>query len=166
MEETDKARRYSIDLERARGQRRSVSAMIAGRRCFACRQADTEESVPTSDPQDHITQIAKQCADTSDYLLPDTPLKEALFRVLLAGGNEPMTAEQVSEALLSRWAMSAYPRDLSATVIGILLDNSSNYCIAALPEPPPEAEKDVKAQPKVERDDSVTEATEGSPSKE
>jgi len=155
MEETDKGRRYSIDLEGAGGHR-SVSALIAGRRCFACRAADTEDSVPTSDPKNYIKQIAKQCVDTSDYLLPDTPLKEAIFRVLLAGGNKLMTAEQVSETLLSRWAMSAYPRDLSSTVIGILLDNSPSYCIAALPEPSPEKEGDEEDQPTVEQDDGVT----------
>ena len=155
MEETVNARQYSIDLEGAGGHR-SVSALIAGRRCYACRSADTEDSVPTADPQKHIKQIAKQCSDTSDYLLPDTPLKEAIFRVLLAGGNKFMAAEQVSETLLSRWAMSAGPRDLSPTVIGILLDNSPSYCIAALPEPSPEKEESVEDQPTMEQDGSET----------
>jgi hypothetical protein len=163
MEETDKAARYFIDHEGARDQRRSISALIAGRRCYACRQADTEEPVPTSDPQVYIAQIAKQCADTSDYLLPDTPIKEAIFRVILAGGNEPMTAEQVSETLLSRWAMSAYPRDLSPTVIGRILDHSQSYCVVVLPEPSPKEGSDEEDRPSAEQDDSVTEAVADSP---
>ena len=138
MEDSEKARRYYIGLDSADGGHRSLAATIGWRKCYACRQADTEESVLSSEPGEQIAQIARQCSDTPDYLLRDTPIKEAIFRVVLAGGNEPMTAEQVSGDLMSRWAISAYPRDLSPAVIGRLLDHSQSYSIVHLPDPSPE----------------------------
>jgi len=138
MEETEKAHRYVIDLDTADGDNRSLAATIAWRKCYACRQGDTDESVLASDPREHLAQIAKQCSDTPDYLLQDTPIKEAIFRVILAGGNEPATAEKVSGDLMSRWAMSAYPRELSPAVIGKLLDHSQGYSIVKVPDPDPE----------------------------
>ena len=138
MEDTEKAHRYFIDLDGADGGHHSLAAPIAWRKCYACRQGDTDEAVLASDPREHIVQIAKQCSDTADYLLQDTPIKEAIFRVILAGGYEPMTAEQVSGDLTAPWAMSAYLRELSLAVIGKLLDNSRSYSIVQLPDPSPE----------------------------
>ena len=146
MDENAHAHSYFIDEKMAIGQRRSLPVIIAARKCQACRQAETAESVVASKPLKHIKRIAEQCADTSDYLLPDTPLKEAIFRVLLAGGNEPMTADEVGEVLSTRWSMSTYPRDISSKVIGRLLEHSQSYCIAALPEPEPEPEPEPSAK--------------------
>ena len=141
MEESSKARSYFIDIEGAGASNRSLSVLIAARKCYACRQGDTDESVMASDPQDHMDRIVEMCSDTADYLRPDTPIREAIFRVLLAGGNEPQTAEQVSASLSERWAISAYPRDISPTVIGRILDHSETDAITAVPEPePPEPE--------------------------
>ena len=169
MEETAEVTRYFVDLEGADAHRRSMSMIIAGRKCHACRQADTAESVADSDPQEHIARIAEQCASTADYLLQDTPLKEATFRELLVGGNQPMSAAEVSEALSARWTISAYPRDLSPGVIGRLLDHSETYSIVAIP--PPVEESDEEGEPPVEKDvesaeengESVAPASEESP---
>ena len=49
--------------------------------------------------------------------------------------NEPMTAGQISEILNERWAMSAYPRNLSPHIIDRLLENSANYCIVPVEDP-------------------------------
>ena len=132
---------HFIDLEPAADRHRSMAAVIAERRCRDCRRDDTDESVPNSAPKEHIARISEHCANTSDYLLPDTPLKEAIFRVVLAGGNQPMTADEISENLSARWVMTAYPRELSSRVIGRLLDHSQSYCITGQPEPEEEERK-------------------------
>lgn len=125
--------RYFIDEGQAERLRRSLSLMVASRRCYTCQQGDVEPPA-SSDVQPFIDRIAEHCALTSDYLLPDTPLKEAIFRVILAGGNKPMTAEEISEILSEKWAMTAYPRVVSSSVIGRLLDNSESYCIVQAAE--------------------------------
>ena len=158
MTETSKEARYYIDMEGASALGRSLSMLITDRRCYQCRQASTEESTEAYDLKDLIAQITQHCADTSDYLLPDTPLKESIFRVILAGGNEPMAAEEISEYLSTRWAMSAYPRDLSPKVINRILENSERYCIAAYPEPIVE-EGGEDSGPPVEPDSDAAEQT-------
>ena len=163
MEESDNVRRYFVDLEAASNRGRSMSVLIAERRCYACRQEDSEESLETSDPKDYIARISKQCTDTSDYLLPDTPLKEAIFRVILAGKNEPVSAEEVSEALSTRWAMTANSRDITPGVISKLLEHSESYSIAALPEPEPEEpeEPEEETAPVEELPEATEEIAEG-----
>ena len=132
---------YIVDVEQADLHGRALGMLIAGRRCYECRQADPE--VPTSSRaiKKVVKRIVDHCHETSDYLLPDTPLKEALFRVILAGGNKPVTPEQVNQILAERWAMTPYPRDISARVIQKLMDSSESYCIVRLPGPEPEGEE-------------------------
>ena len=147
LEQTENARSYYIDFEKADELHRSLSTMIAATKCYVCKQADTDESIMASEPQEHIDRIVEMCSDTSDYLLPDTPLKEAIFRVMLAEGTREITAVEISEILTARWAVSTYPRDLSPKVIGRLLGNSDSYCISAVLEPEPEPEEEEAAAP-------------------
>ena len=132
---------FVVDIEQADFHGRALGMLIAGRRCYESRQADPE--VPTSSRaiKKVIKRIADHCNETSDFLLPDTPLKEAVFRVMLAGGNKPVTPEHVSQVLAERWAMTPYPRDISAPVIQKLMDSSESYCIVRLPGPEPEVEE-------------------------
>jgi hypothetical protein len=130
--------RYYIDLEGVAGQRRSMVAVVAARKCYEHRSV--ADSTGDSKPSDHVKEIAGHCADTADYLLPDTPLKEAIFRMLLAGGNKETTAAEISQALEARWTMSSYPRNISPGVIGRLLADSASYSIVAVPEPESPAE--------------------------
>jgi len=155
---------YYIDLEGTGDQELSVSVVIAERKCYEHRPREAYQTLRDSEPQSHVADIAGHCSETADYLLQDTPLKEAIFRALLAGGNEPMTAREVSEALTARWAMSVYPRDLSTGVIGRLLEHSENYHIVAVPEPEPEPEPELPtldvAGPTEAAADSVEDETE------
>ncbi len=141
MEENGNPTSYVIDLD-DEGTPRDLATVIAARKCYECRQADTSESVMASEPREHVERIAEHCKETDDYLLPDTPLKESVFRVMLAGANEPVTPDEVSQTLSERWAMTSYPRDLSPGVIGRLLDNSGRYPIGAVPEPEVEESDD------------------------
>ena len=129
--------KYLIDFDAGKAAGRSLPSLIASRRCYLCQQAD-EDAPADSDPRQFIDRINEHCAAERDYLLPDTPLKEAIFRVLLANGNEPMDAEEISAILTEKWAMTPYPRNTAADVISRLADNSRNYCIVRVPEPEPE----------------------------
>lgn len=136
---------YVIDFEAAGSDHRSLALLIADRRCFVDKQADDEPMVESADSQSYIDRIQEHCGQTSDYLLPDTPLKEAIFRVILAGGNEPMDARQISQILGEKWAMTPFPRDVSIRVLGRLLDHSEFYAITKIPEPEiPEVVKAIK----------------------
>jgi hypothetical protein len=131
--------KYLIDFEVGQASGRSLPMLIASRRCYLCQQAD--EDVPAdADPQQFIDRINEHCAAERDYLLPDTPLKEAIFRALLANNNEPMDAEEIGAILTEKWTMTPFPRNTSADVVGRLAENSGNYCVARVREPEPEPE--------------------------
>ena len=134
-DETESYPMFVISEEQAARIGAALPLMIAGRLGYMDRQALEEEPTPDSDIQPYIDLIVASSSHDADYLLPDTPLKEALFRLILANGNQPMTADQISETLTQRWAMSAYPRNLSPHVINRILENSANYCIIPLDSP-------------------------------
>ncbi len=134
-EETGSYRLFVISEEHAASNGAALPLMIANRLGYMDRQALEEEPTADSDIAPYIDLIVNSSSNDADYLLPDTPLKEALFRIILANGNRPMDAEEISGILSERWAMSAYPRSLSPHVINRLLENSANYCIVPVEEP-------------------------------
>ena len=151
---------YIVDIERAELNGRALAMLISDRRCYEDRQL--EEEIPTSPRglQRLIKRISDHCRQTSDYLVPDTPLKEAVFRVMLSLGNKPVTPERISETLSEQWAMTTYPRDISPGVIQKLMDNSEFYCIARLPGPEPEVEEpEPQAEPPLEITAEVADET-------
>ena len=130
MAENEDKSRYTVDLAEAGNQHRSLSVLIASRRCYMDQQGEDEAEIIAADPKRLIRQIASHCADATDYLLPDTPLKESIFRTLLAANNKPLTAEEISNQLSERWSRTAQARDVSPGVVRRLLDNSPLYSIA------------------------------------
>ena len=129
---------YVIDPEAATAIQRSLPMLIASRRCYMDQQADDEISTDDKGLKQYIKRIASHCSKEQDYLLPDTPLKEAIFRVMLSEGNRPIDAKDISGALTSKWAMTRFPRKTSPEVIQRLLSSSANYCVSRIPEPEPE----------------------------
>lgn len=142
---------YVIDPKVATAINRSLPLLVASRRCYMDQQADDEVSTDDADLKIYIKRVASHCSQQQDYLLPDTPLKEAIFRVMLSEGNRPINAEDISGVLTSKWAMTPFPRNTSPEVIQKLLENCVNYCITRVPEPEPEPKP-------------VTEAAEPTPS--
>ena len=125
--------RYAISEDVAAELRRNLAAVVHPRQCYTCRQGlDMEEAI-AADWRDFMENIADCCSKADDFLLPDTPLKEAIFRFLLAHGNKPATSEEISDALSQKWIATPFPRDTSPGVIKRLLDGARHYyCIAAV----------------------------------
>ena len=125
--------RYAISEDVAAQLRRSLATVAYSRQCYMCRQGlDMEEAI-TADWRDFMENISEHCSNEADFLLPDTPLKEAVFRFLLARGNKPATAEEISDELSRKWIATQFPRDTSPVVIKRLLDGARHYyCIAAV----------------------------------
>ena len=140
-DEVPQNRPYFIDPDGAEASRRSLPVLVANRLCYMCRQGYEDDQIVVADPQDFIDLIVGHCSDEQDFLLPDTPMKEAIFRVLLGNSNEPMTAAQISAELSSK--LPPAQRATSPDVIQRLLDNSAYYCIGPAPEPDPESEEDA-----------------------
>ena len=58
----------------------------------------------------------------------------------------PTTPDSISEILSEKWAMTAYPRDITPRVIQRLLDNSQAYGIFRILDPEPEEPEEEKEQ--------------------
>ncbi len=144
-EEEGPSPEYLIEVAEAEQGGRAITLVIAARRCYLDQQADVEPPTHSSNPKVFIKRIVDHCSAAEDYLSPDTPLKDAIFRVMLSEGNVPTTPETISEVLSEKWAMTAYPRDISPKVIQRLLDNSEAYGIFKISEPEPEEPEEEEA---------------------
>ena len=96
---------FSVDLEKLAAWGRSIQILLLHRRCASCwgtivQEPDQGLSIKTTE---HMKQIAKHCSTTLDFIHPDLPVMEAVFRVLLSNGNKPMTLESIYESLRERW---------------------------------------------------------------
>ena len=125
-------RTYFLSADFAEDKRRSLPLIIYGRQCWMCRREVEIEQAVFASAQHFVDVIVERCSHEPDYLLPDTPMKEAIFRVLLASGNKRMTAEEISDILSREWAMTQFPRDTSPGVIMRLLESARDYyCIVS-----------------------------------
>ena len=127
-------RRYYVDIDGEQISGGSAAALVATRRCRSCAEADGEDLA--GDPAEAVATIADHCSTAEDYLLPDTPLREAVFRLILEGGNEPKSAKEISAALASRWSSNP-ARDVSPRILGRLLEHGQSYRVVPFEEPAP-----------------------------
>ena len=92
-------------------------------------QVIDEQPELSSDLKYLMAQIKSDCSQRPDYLLPGTPLTEAIFRLLVATGNKPLTVTQISEQLSAAWASVIYMKDLSEELLIRLLETENDYMI-------------------------------------
>mgnify|MGYP001338470208 FL=1 len=119
--------KYAIDLND--DSHRSVALIIADRRDYAVKQSSDMQNVLGSNLKELVKDISVQAIDSPEYLLPDMPLKEAVFRAVIANKNKPISAVAISQKLKNSWPVNTYPRDISPKVIQSLLENMTEYPI-------------------------------------
>ena len=119
--------KYAIDLND--DSHRSVALIIADRRDYAVKQSSDLQNVLGSNLKELVKDISVQAIDSPEYLLPDMPLKEAVFRAVIANKNKPISAVAISQKLKNSWPVNTYPRDISPKVIQSLLENMTEYPI-------------------------------------
>lgn len=124
--------KYVIDPKSAVEFNRALPLIVSSRRCYMDQQSDDDLISDTDRFKGYVKRIAAHCSKEQDYLLPDTPLKESIFRVILSEGNRPISAEGISGILTSKWTMTPFPRNTSPDVIQRLLDNCISYCIVRI----------------------------------
>lgn len=84
------------------------------------RQAGKDYS---SDP---IAAIKDLCADSADYRDAALPLKEIVFRLLLAGGNEPATVLSLYDGVME-WVKGGDGRVITPEVVQRVLSTDRDY---------------------------------------
>lgn len=135
---------YQIDPRWYEDRDRSLEAVLASRQCdtHGKDSAGTGRRRAQPDPEtgelrfveeapdDVFAEFAQCCATKADFITPLLPLREAVFRVFLAKGNQPMTAEEVHDELRAWFASSSRSRYFTVETIARMLDHDTSYGIA------------------------------------
>ncbi len=118
MEVAEEAR-YFVDPQWYEQRGMAFNVVAQGRLCSSCAAklgTFVEERYPVIDPKtkrvtfeyrrapyasNPLPIIRDCCSRARDYITSETPLVEAIFRVFLANGNQPMTVAAIREHLLT-----------------------------------------------------------------
>jgi hypothetical protein len=139
--EDDKPR-YFIDEKWFTEHNKSFRAVAQTRMCASCRKkigTEVQERVPTIDPRGRVvyemrsvpfasnplTEIRRHCSKESGYLNAETPVVEALFRVFLANGNQPIDLETIREQLATYVPPGDRPRSYTPELLTRLLESDN-----------------------------------------
>ncbi len=130
------ATKYAINMAALAASGRDTSFVIASRlcgRCAACmKHSASDGPIWSRSAQDLMKQIAASCSREPAYLLPGTPISEAVFRLMLASNNRPMTVQEVQGGLTQAWASVIYLKNLSDDVVQRMLSQPNEYFIGAV----------------------------------
>ena len=132
--ENIQAIRYVFDPGRTRQLGRPLEGLLLSRRCYQCasRYDGTGEPVPAAEEQ--IEEVAKCCSQQPDFIAPEMPLMEIVFRTILAQGNRPTTLHEIHDALTDRWATPTNPRHLSVETLHRVMGGDNYYGIREVAE--------------------------------
>ena len=124
-----KTKKYKIDVEQNIFTHKSIKSLIANRKCYQDKQSEPSSSGGLLEAQEHMDRIITCCSQMPDYLLPDTPIKEAIFRSIIANNNKPISAMEIKNFLSKTLESGPYPRDISIGLIEKILLEDKDYGI-------------------------------------
>ena len=120
--------RYHVSLSRLEQLNRSAAHLIAGRLTDAC--PSYGRPVSELDPVALIREIREFHADTEGYIRYDMPIKEIVFRTLLARGNDPVALSDLHHELTVRWSNALRPISIDEAHLRRMLDSDAYYGFA------------------------------------
>ncbi len=93
--------RWFIDLDWFRQNNRSLFALVQGCLCPKCHKqlGAKKGEVPTTDL---LSAIRDCCSKAPDFITPQLPILESIFRLFLANDNQPLDLEGLWKQL-SEW---------------------------------------------------------------
>ena len=71
--------------------------------------------------------ISEKCSKNDQYVLPGTAISEAIFRILIANQNQPMSILDIHSKLANVWSSVIYLKNLSETVVIRVLEGDNLY---------------------------------------
>ncbi|MDP6666490.1 MAG: hypothetical protein QF357_03720 [Dehalococcoidia bacterium] len=78
---------------------------------------------------EYMKVMSNICSKEPDFLLPGTPITEAVFKLLLANTNKAMTLDEIQSGLTTAWASVIYLKNLSDEILRRMLDRENDYFI-------------------------------------
>jgi len=80
-------------------------------------------------PAEYMKVMSNICSKEPDFLLPGTPITEAVFKLLLANTNKAMTLDEIQSGLTTAWSSVIYLKNLSDEILRRMLDEENDYFI-------------------------------------
>jgi len=113
---------YFIDMNWYQERGRSFTLLATSRLC----PSSQKKKIPKSETA--LLNTMKQCCSKwEEFVTPNMPLLEMIFRLFLANSNQPLALEQIQEKLQQRLSDSSEPRDLSISKLKRIIDEDRYY---------------------------------------
>jgi len=119
---------YHVSMARLEQLNRSAVHLIAGRLTESCpsfEQPARELAAP-----DLIREIKEFHGDSGDFIRQDMPIKEIVFRTLLARGNEAMPLADIHQELVGKWSTAVRPISIDEPRLRRILEADTYYGFA------------------------------------
>lgn len=126
--ESSGSARFQISLARLDQLHRSAVHLISGRLTPAC--PSFGKQIHELETGELIREIQEFHADADDFILYDMPIKEIVFRTLLAQGNQPMALSDLHRELTGRWSNALRPISIEESLLRRVLETDTYYGFA------------------------------------
>ena len=121
---------YSIDLDWYQTEQKSFASLVHSRLCQSCRNSETG----STDSDSALLKAIQECCSQKEFITPNLPLREMVFRLFLGNGNSPLELEQIRQKL-QEW-LDAFndPRDASTETLRRLVEHDHYYGLRRFPD--------------------------------
>jgi hypothetical protein len=127
-EQTPGNKLFHVSLTRLDQLNRSAVHLIAGRLTETC--PSYGKALHELDPAQLIREIREFHDDTEDFIRYDMPIKEIVFRTLLASGNEPSPLGDLHGELTERWSNALRPISITESFLLRIMEADTYYGFA------------------------------------
>ena len=134
-QETVAEPKYQIDAKAFDATGRSFAYAVYSRLSTGGKAVVDDGETPAGfgTAAEYMKVMGNVCANEPEFLLPGTPITEAVFRLLLANLNKAMTLAEIQSGLTCAWASVIYLKNLSDEVLRRMLEQENEYFIRRAP---------------------------------
>ena len=121
---------YTVDLAAVEALGRSAAAVVASRLCEAAREkVGSPENLRSAKFADLQKLLRQHCKNDSEFLNPQLPIAETVFRLLLITQDGPVALSTLHNEVARLWMDATWPRNISTEALARVLSNDSYYGI-------------------------------------
>jgi len=134
-QETVAEPKYQIDAKAFDATGRSFAYAVYSRLSTGGKAVVDDGETPAGfgTAAEYMKVMGNVCANEPEFLLPGTPITEAVFRLLLANLNKAMTLKEIQSGLTDAWASVIYLKNLSDEGLRRMLEQENEYFIRRAP---------------------------------
>jgi len=134
-QETVAEPKYQIDAKAFDATGRSFAYAVYSRLSTGGKAVVDDGETPAGfgTAAEYMKVMGNVCANEPEFLLPGTPITEAVFRLLLANLNKAMTLAEIQSGLTDAWASVIYLKNLSDEGLRRMLEQENEYFIRRAP---------------------------------